>query len=260
MLFRCQKIFICFGFLLFGSAEKVFAGYEQMTFQDAYEQDEQFQSRNFSRVLSLRSNEEGWLDRHPEQQEAFLSSSAFRNLCDLDVRNQNIDDKFTEALCRNPSFARLSSLNLTGNPAITFQSLKYILDSDSLGSLREAPQISGRHGKTSSEIRVVVTGTTISAAQANEWNEKYRTPFPIRYQRIADDEMVFLPARGIKILLVERREEVLREPITSGPTGPTGAAFPFPYMVVPGPTGPVAYVPVSSWPGNSGPTGPAQPF
>ncbi|AIL13862.1 hypothetical protein IM40_10905 (plasmid) [Candidatus Paracaedimonas acanthamoebae] len=116
-----------------------------------------------------------------DQKQCLLESKTLYNLKTLDLSNQEIDDKFIEALCNQPTFSRIINLDLSGNPDITDLSLKYLLESNTLGSVRDLPQISGTYGSPSSEIYITTRDTAISPEAIQHYHSNPRFDFVINY-------------------------------------------------------------------------------
>jgi len=168
-----------------------------MTFEDAYDLETRLKRpHELSAVQILNSKRDGWLGEDKCRMDWFLRTTEyFGRLYSLDLAYQNVDDSFIEGFAQK-GFERITSIDLTGNPRITVKSLQYILDSDSLGSLRELPQISARYGRISSEIAVKVRETSIPHQKLIYFNENPRFDFLIHYRRASDDVQLRPSAEG----------------------------------------------------------------
>lgn len=98
----------------------------------------------------------------------------------LDLHGQNLDDAFVKNLSDNPSLKRLVNIDLSDNPKITAASLAYILNSPSLGAIRDMPQISGKYGEPCSTIFVKASKTAITPEDI-EKDKLYNFDFEIHY-------------------------------------------------------------------------------
>lgn len=224
-----------------------------MTFEEAYDIANRTPRRlpELSSVEKLKPQENRWLTAHPERVNWLLrASSQFRKLYSLDFSRQDIDDAFTERLTQQ-GFERVYKINLSGNPRITSRSLQLILDSDSLGSVRESEMGSVRHGggTPSSKIEIKVGGTSITPQDVTYFNSAKadRFDFNIHYRR-PDGGVLYASTTSIKELEVTwgklaytmQRREIgptgTGEQAGTSMSGPTG-----PYVMV-GPTG-VVYIP-----------------
>lgn len=117
-----------------------------------------------------------------EMKEEFLKSTALTGLKILELNNKDIDDNFIEEMCKNKTFARLITIDLSNNKNITSKSLKYIRESDIIGSTRDLPQISGKYGCPSSEVYINIDGTGITDKKdIKKYFGEPRSEFVIRY-------------------------------------------------------------------------------
>lgn len=167
------------------------------TFSSAWG-DEKFQGINLRRVMYLGPDTDGQLNE--EMQNDLLNSKTLSNLRKLSFRNQNINDDLIARLCSNESFPRIVNIDLSGNKDITVKSLKAILESQYLGSIRDFQQISCRYNMPASEISLDIKNTSITAEDV----ENFKVPrdnFCIRYFHPADDRQTFpTDTNAIKIL------------------------------------------------------------
>lgn len=262
-------ILISVGLIVFSLKETL--AMHDMTFEDAYDlATRQRHPEELAEVKHLISKSNEWLGTDSHREDWFLGEGTnFVRLQSIDLTCQNIDDDFIKKLSAS-GFERITSINLTGNPKITKQSLQAILDSNSLGSMRELLQTSGRYGRPSSEVEIRVGGTSITQENADFFNKNPRFDFKIHYKRAADNVQLSPSVdESIKWLkILDATREGLSNP-SWVPTGPTAPAYyvvgpqgtnPYPWPPT-GPTGPVYYVgpqqgnnPYPSW-SPTGPTG-----
>src|SRR3546814_769732 len=117
-----------------------FASFEDLTFAETWQED-RFNGRGLARVIKLYPASD--LSKADpltlEQKEALVKSRTLENLKTLDLRNQGVDDYFINALCQNPTFSRVINIRLSGNPAITRDSLEVIWTSLIIGRIRDLP-------------------------------------------------------------------------------------------------------------------------
>lgn len=138
-----------------------------------------FDAKSLSNVWQLYPEEGTSLNE--DRQEALAQSRHLHRLKTLNLRCQNIDDKFIQRISSNQTFSRIINLNLSYNHQITDKSLEYILDSDYLGSIRDLPQISGHYGLPSSEIYITTEGTGITTESVKKYQNNPRFNFCIDY-------------------------------------------------------------------------------
>jgi hypothetical protein len=117
-----------------------------------------FSSKNMLYVSRISSSDTP-LDE--AEKSAILNSETLCNLHTLDLSNQAIDDNFIETLSKNPHFRRIINLDLSGNLGITDSSVKYLLESPNIGSIRDLPQVSSRYGCLSTTVYLRAVGTNI---------------------------------------------------------------------------------------------------
>ncbi len=91
----------------------------------------------------------------------------FSNLKVLDLRYQDLDDNFIKELSSFAGCASLRRIDLSHNPKINDISLDYILQSTSIGSIRDRPTISARYGIPSCNIEIDMSDTGISEEKRN---------------------------------------------------------------------------------------------
>jgi hypothetical protein len=134
-----------------------------------------------------------------------IDSLTLTNLRVLDLSNQDITDDFIMNMCGNPTFSRVININLSGNPNLTSEALKYISQSASIGSIRDLPQFSSQYEKPSSEIYIDVRGTGIGAEIVKQYNtEPENKDFFIRYLHPATGKATSQPANhAIKWLRIK---------------------------------------------------------
>ena len=151
------------------------------------------------------SNDESPTTLTNKELDILVKSSAFINLKKLDLsRQNNLTDLNIIELCKNEnSFKQLVAIDLSDCTKITVESLKAILDSPYVGSVRNLPQISARYGCPASEIKLIIGGKT--SIKREEKRKKYvLRPFAIEYKLPNDRESSFAPVKnGIKIINVK---------------------------------------------------------
>ncbi len=130
-------------------------------FKDAWKRNK-FNHPDLNKIEYLHVGNSNEFKLTTEQKQAFLKSKHFNGLGSLELRGQDIDDKFVEIMCENPTFSRLYRIDLSKNPNITDKSIEYIRESTLIGSIRDGPQICGRYGRTASYIYLNVEGTKVS--------------------------------------------------------------------------------------------------
>lgn len=189
-----------------------------MTFEEAYKNSchEKYED-DFSEVQRLYSKIDGWLGEDSSRTTWLLDKAAeFPRVYSLDFTRQGIDNAFIKALSEKDAFKRVASINLTGNPRITRESIQNIFDSGSLGSMRELSQSSGRYGGPCSEIEIRVGGTCVTKEDASDFSSDFRSSFTIHYRRAYDDVQVSPSAMGIKVVKVLDAAERPYAPGSSG--------------------------------------------
>jgi hypothetical protein len=134
------------------------------------------------------------------------SSLTLTNLRVLDLNDQGINDEFIEKISNNPTFSRITKIDLSGNPDITPKALEYIVESPYIGSIRDFPQISAKYGVYSSEIHIVAHGTSIDSETIRSYNmEPKNKSFIIHYLHPTTEKPTSQPAvRAIKWLLIDK--------------------------------------------------------
>lgn len=227
-----------------------------MTFEEAYDITSQRHSHGLAYVQCLEPKRDEWFGSNSNRIEWFLGeANNFNQLYSLDLTRQNIDDSFIEKLSED-GFRRIKSINLTGNPQITYNSLQFILNSDTLGSMRELLQTSGRYGRPSSEIEIRVGGTRITKEEADNFNRNPRFNFTIHYWRAVDNVQLSPSVDGIKLLKVFGATQQETSLYSRGATGASGAAYMGPQGSYPwGVTGPAYMGPQGPNPYPLPPTG-----
>jgi hypothetical protein len=125
-----------------------------------------------------------------------FAKSAF---CDL--AGKNINDDELKIILSNPIYSRIRVINLSGNPKITNDSIDFILNDLVLGSLREAPEISGKFGCASSTIIVNAHGTQI-CNDDGKWEkfEKHIFEFEINYTHPLTGKNTARKTDGVKFV------------------------------------------------------------
>jgi mRNA interferase MazF len=96
-----------------------------------------------------------------EEKQSLTNSKYLEKIHSLYLQKQDLNDDFIAALCQNPTLIRLINLDVSENPNITNRSLQLILESDSLGSVRDLPQISGNLGIPSSTLYITAKKTSV---------------------------------------------------------------------------------------------------
>lgn len=191
-----------------------------MTFEEACEEDldrSSYHRGSFSDIECLTSKRDGWLGENSLRTKTLLErADEFSRVYSLDFTRQGIDNAFIKALSEKDAFKRVASINLTGNPRITRDSIQHIVDSDSLGSMRELLQSSARYGMPSSEIEVHVGGTKVTKEEAMVFNKEPRYDFCIDYRRARDDVQLSPSVTGIKLVKVLDAAERPYAPGSSG--------------------------------------------
>lgn len=158
-----------------------------------------FDSPQMKSVIQLW-DPKGDFDFNDKLQQQFLKSNTLTNLRTLELKNMNINDEFIGEMCNNPTFARLMNIDLSGNENITHKSLKYIFDSNIVASIRDLPQISGRHGCAASEIYITINDTGITKEDVEIYCHIPRRNFVIQYLNPRNDTASYPTANGIKWL------------------------------------------------------------
>ena len=116
------------------------------------------------------------------QKNYLVDSPALTNLRVLNLKNQNLTDDFIEQLCSNPTFSRVTHLDLSDNPNLTTSTLEFISNSNFIGSIRDFPQLSEKYKVPSSEIHITVSGTGIDLETIEKYNQvPQNMSFFIRY-------------------------------------------------------------------------------
>ena len=116
--------------------------------------------------------------------------------------HKEVDDKFIQLLCEDEKSKTLVNINLSGT-SVTEASLKSILESTTLGTQRDLPQISGRYSQFSAEIYLDVTKTNIKDTKLFQSpisgiTLKYGVNTQNGFKKTADDKT------GIKLLTFKK--------------------------------------------------------
>jgi hypothetical protein len=166
------------GFLISIIASPAFSSERILNYDEAWEEG-RFNSKSLKDVVELYPMPDNVLNEY--QKECLIKSKTLTHLKILDLNRQKIDDSFIESICNNPTFSRIIELDLSYNPEVTNLSLKHIQESETLGSIRESPQISGTYGSAFSDIDVRIEGTSIKSEIVNYYQENPRFDFLIKY-------------------------------------------------------------------------------
>lgn len=164
--------------------------------------EEKFSGKTLQNVSHLVSN---GIVLNENQKDFLIDSTALTNLRILDLSNQDIGNDFIKQMCGNPTFSRLTKMDLSGNPRLTGDALEYISESVCIGSIRDLPQISSRYEIASSEIYFDVRDTGIESEIIKKYNSAPQNMnFFIRYLHPATGKVTFPPANhAIKWLQVQ---------------------------------------------------------
>jgi len=174
---KMKKIILLF-FIILMSFE-THASLRSISLEDAWKEGK-FNGRSLRNVSEIRVENE--FNLTPEQKTAFLKSSNLTGLKTIELRGQDIDDTFVEAMCKKPTFSRLITIDLSDNDKITDKSVEAIIKSTIIGRIRDLPQISGRYGLPSSEVYLLVSGTRVNEQTKNKLLKKpSRFDFDIHY-------------------------------------------------------------------------------
>ena len=136
-----------------------------------------FKSRYLEQVSVVRSSKEKLSN---DEKNDLIASNFLNNIRTLDLSNQDIDDDFIKTLCKNKSLFRLFNVDLSGNMKVTNKSIGSILESNTLGSVKDLPQISGRYEMPATTIYLSINGSGIKKKQITREND-HRMNFTIYY-------------------------------------------------------------------------------
>lgn len=172
---------------------------EILTYDDAWIEEKKFNGKNLTNVIKLYPKHGNQLN---DLQKILLSQSQkLINLKELDLNNQNLTDDFIKTISKNDTFSRIRYLNLINNKLITKKSLKYILNSNTLGSIRDLPSISGKYGMPISEIFININKANILEEDIKKY-EKPRFDFSIHYYNSLTGETAPSVSNCVKILYI----------------------------------------------------------
>ncbi len=188
--------------LLFSLPNKALCMFDTLDF-DQVRESGGFSSLSLKNVISITPSQQSL---NQEEVRALANSTTLKNLRTLNLKDQeNVNDEFVRTLSNNPTFSRIINLNLSGTN-ITRQSFNYILESNSLGQIRDLPQVSGRFGVPSSMIYVRVEDIqNLPKKEIEEFNRgnKKKNNFTIQYMHPAKGIESSPPATGIKMLEIK---------------------------------------------------------
>jgi hypothetical protein len=117
----------------------------------------------------------------PKEKRDLKKTQTLSNLKTLNLKDQNVDDEFIEAICQKPHFSRLQKIILSGNKDISDKSIDHILESPYIGRTRDLLQISGRYGYPANFIEVIADGTSVTDPEGRRCFEKVKFNFSMRY-------------------------------------------------------------------------------
>lgn len=136
-----------------------------------------------------------------DEKKNIITSSTLTHLHTINLSAQDIDDSFIKELCQNTTLKRLMHITLSDNKKVTKDSVAYILESKTIGSVRDMPQISSRYGSLASYVILRAFQTGIGEEDVQTVLQDFHIEFihPILHTQIHEptDE-------GIKILELER--------------------------------------------------------
>lgn len=136
-----------------------------------------FSSNYVSSVSRIRSAG----DTLSQQEKTDLLNSPYLDrVHTIDLSGQGIDDSFISEISQKSSLKRIINIDISDNSQITEESLKQILNSTILGSLRDLPQISGKYGVPATTIYVTAKNTGL--IDTSETIELQRKWFQIEYK------------------------------------------------------------------------------
>ena len=130
-----------------------------------------------------------------------VASKSFISLKKLDLSHQKqVTDEVIEKLANNPKFAMIDTIRLF-DTAITAKAIEFIRASNTLGSIRDSPHNSGKHGLPASVIEIYIDPDKLSDDYIRE---VINEPFHIEYKPQNPRRMPWEPVdHGIKIVKIE---------------------------------------------------------
>lgn len=198
-----KKLNFIFAFYLSFFASPAFSMYENVDF-DQIREEGGFEGHCLSKVATIFPSEE---TLEAEEIDALFNSPHAANIKTLNLRGQIlVNDLKVAQLCNNRAFARIINLDLR-DTGITLAALDSILESNTLGSIRDLPQMSGRYGCPSSTIYVstnLVDLTPDIIGQYNRGNRK-KNDFTIYYKHPANGIATAPTVTGIKMLEISNQ-------------------------------------------------------